>query len=168
MNEYIVKIDNNYYAGDKIYTIRGYMDKKHPRKTIKLTRYDFKALAVDDYEDAVKIKERCKNLGEKIEILTLKKAVTVDSVKYFRSDKYLADILKEEQKKTPQRELRKELNIQDKTYYRILNGFANEVYDKTIYSVCSEFLKRGYKEVELYLKARRELEYHKKREKGWL
>jgi len=58
MNEYIVKIDNNYYAGDKIYSIRGYMDKKHPSKTIKLTRYDFKALAVDDYEDAVKIKER--------------------------------------------------------------------------------------------------------------
>jgi len=68
MNEYIVKIDNNYYAGDKIYTIRGYMDKKHPSKTIKLTRYDFKALAVDDYEDAVEIKERCKKLGEKIEI----------------------------------------------------------------------------------------------------
>lgn len=100
--------------------------------------------------------------------MTVKKAVTVDSVKYFRSDKYLADILKEEQKKTPQRELRKELNIQDKTYYRILNGFANEVYDKIIYSVCSEFLKRDYKEVELYLKARREKEYQKKREKGWL
>lgn len=168
MNEYIVKIDNHYYAGDKTYTMRGYLDKKHPSKTIKLTRYDFKALVVDDYESAVEVAERCKNLGEKIEILTVKKAVTVDSVKYFRSDKYLADILKEEQKITPQRELRKELNIQDKTYYRILNGFANEVYDQTIYSVCSEFLKRGYKEVELYLKTRRELEYHKKREKGWL
>lgn len=168
MNEYIVKIDNNYYAGDKIYTIRGYMDKKHPRKTIKLTRYDFKALAVDDYEDAVKIKERCKNLGKKIEILKIKKRVTVDTVKYFRSEKYLADILKEEQKKTPQIELRKELNIKDKTYYRILNGFANEVYDRIIYSVCDEFLKRGYKEVELYLTRRREIEYQKKREKGWL
>lgn len=144
------------------------MDKKHPSKTIKLTRYDFKALAVDDYEDAVKIKERCKNLGEKIDILTVKKAVTVDSVKYFRSEKYLADILKEEQKKTPQRELRKELNIKDKTYYRILNGFANEVYDRIIYNVCAEFLKRGYKEVELYLTRRREIEYQKKREKGWL
>ena len=133
MNEYIVKIDNNYYAGDKIYTIRGYMDKKHPSKTIKLTRYDFKALAVDDYEDAVKIKERCKKLGKKIEILKIKKSVTVDTVKY-----------------------------------RILNGFANEVYDRIIYNVCVEFLKRGYKEVELYLTRRREIEYQKKREKGWL
>lgn len=168
MNEYIVKIDNNYYVGDKIYTIRGYMDKKHPSKTIKLTRYDFKALAVDDYEDAVKIKERCKKLGKKIEILKIKKNVTVDTVKYFRSEKYLADILKEEQKKTPQIELRKELNIKDKTYYRILNGFANEVYDRIIYNVCAEFLKRGYKEVELYLTRRREIEYQKKREKGWL
>lgn len=168
MNEYIVKIDNNYYAGQNEYNVRGYLDKQHPTKTIKLTRYDFKALAVDDYEDAVKIKERCKKLGEKIEILTVKKAVTVDSVKYFRNDKYLADILKEEQKKTPQRELRKELNIKDKTYYRILNGFANEVYDRIIYSVCAEFLKRGYKEVELYLTRRREIEYQKKREKGWL
>lgn len=100
--------------------------------------------------------------------MTVKKAVTVDSVKYFRSDKYLADILKEEQKKTPQRELRKELNIQDKTYYRILNGFAIEVYDHIIYNVCAEFLKRGYKEVELYLQRRRELEYKKKKERGWI
>ena len=92
----------------------------------------------------------------------------MDTVKYFRSEKYLADILKEEQKKTPQIELRKELNIKDKTYYRILNGFANEVYDRIIYNVCSEFLKRGYKEVELYLTRRREIEYQKKREKGWL
>lgn len=76
--------------------------------------------------------------------------------------------MKEEQKKTSQRELRKELNIKDKTYYRIINGFANEVYDQTIYSVCSEFLKRGYKEVELYLTHRREIEYKKKRERGWI
>ena len=41
------------------------MDKKHPSKTIKLTHYDFKALAVDDYEDAVKIKERCKKTRRK-------------------------------------------------------------------------------------------------------
>lgn len=65
MNEYIIKIDNHYYAGDKTYTMRGYLDKKHPSKTIKLTRYDFKALAVDDYEDAVKIKERCKKTRRK-------------------------------------------------------------------------------------------------------
>ena len=168
MNEYIVKIDKYYYAGTNEYNMRGYLDKQHPTKTIKLTKFDFKALAIDEYEDAVEVAERCKNLGEKIEILTVKKTVTVDSVKYFRSDKYLADILKEEQKKTPQRELRKELNIKDKTYYRILNGFANEVYDRIIYNVCSEFLKRGYKEVELYLTRRREIEYQKKREKGWL
>lgn len=168
MNEYIVKIDKYYYAGTNEYNMRGYLDKQHPTKTIKLTKFDFKALAIDEYEDAVEVAERCKNLGEKIAILTVKKAVTVDSVKYFRSDKYLADILKEEQKKTPQRELRKELNIQDKTYYRILNGFAGEVYDRIIYSVCAELLKRGYKEVELYLKSRREIEYKKKREKGWI
>lgn len=168
MNEYIVKIDKYYYAGTNEYNVRGYLDKQHPTITIKLTKFDFKALALDEYEDAVEVAERCENLGEKIKILTVKKSVTVDTVEYFRSDKYLADILKEEQKKTPQRELRKELNIQDKTYYRILNGFANEVYDQTIYSVCSEFLKRGYKEVELYLQARREMEYKKKREKGWL
>nr|DAX76635.1 MAG TPA: ATP-dependent target DNA activator B [Caudoviricetes sp.] len=168
MNEYIVKIDNNYYAGDKIYTIRGYMDKKHPSKTIKLTRYDFKALAVDDYEDAVKIKERCKKLGKHIEIFKVKKGVTVDTVKYFRSEKYLADVLREEQKKVPQPELRKALNISDRTYYRILNGFADQVYERIVYSVCAELIKRGYKELELYLKTRRELEYHKKREKGWL
>lgn len=168
MNEYIIKIDNNYYAGTNEYNVRGYLDKQHPTKTIKLTKFDFKALAVDDYEDAVKIKERCKKLGKQIEILKLKKSVTVDTVKYFRSEKYLADILREEQKKTPQIELRKELNIKDKTYYRILNGFANEVYDRIIYSVCAEFLKRGYKEVELYLTRRREIEYQNKREKGWL
>lgn len=168
MNEYIVKIDKYYYAGTNEYNVRGYLDKQHPTRTIKLTKFDFKALALDEYEDAVEIAERCKNLGEKIEILTIKKAVTVDSVKYFRSDKYLADILKEEQKKTPQRELRKELNIQDKTYYRILNGFAIEVYDRIIYNVCAEFLKRGYKEVELYLQRRRELEYKKKKERGWI
>lgn len=168
MNEYIVKIDKYYYAGTNEYNVRGYLDKQHPTKTIKLTKFDFKALALDEYEDAVEVAERCKNLGEKIEILKLKKSVTVDTVKYFRSDKYLADILREEQKKTPQIELRKELNIKDKTYYRILNGFANEVYDRIIYSVCAEFLKRGYKEVDLYLTRRREIEYQKKREKGWL
>jgi len=168
MNEYIVKIDKYYYAGQNEYNVRGYLDKQHPTKTIKLTKFDFKALALDEYEDAVEVAERCKNLGQNIDILTIKKSVTVETVKYFRSDKYLADILKEEQKKTPQRELRKELNIQDKTYYRILNGFANEVYDQTIYSVCSEFLKRGYKEVELYLTCRREIEYKKKRERGWI
>lgn len=168
MNEYIVKIDKYYYAGTNEYNVRGYLDKQHPTKTIKLTKFDFKALALDEYEDAAKIKERCKNLGKKIEILKIKKNITVDTVKYFRSEKYLADILKEEQKKTPQRELRKELNIKDKTYYRILNGFANEVYDRIIYNVCAEFLKRGYKEVELYLTRRREIEYQKKREKGWL
>lgn len=168
MNEYIVKIDKYYYAGTNEYNVRGYLDKKHPQKTIKLTKFDFKALALDEYEDAVEVAERCKNLGEKIEILTIKKIVTVDTVKYFRSDKYLADILKEEQKKTPQRELRKELNIQDKTYYRILNGFAIEVYDRIIYNVGAELLKRGYKEVELYLQYRRELEYKKKKERGWI
>ena len=168
MNEYIVKIDKYYYAGTNEYNVRGYLDKQHPTKTIKLTKFDFKALALDEYEDAVEVAERCKNLGEKIEILKIKKSVTVDTVKYFRSDKYLADILKEEQKKTPQRELRKELNIQDKTYYRILNGFAIEVYDRIIYNVCAEFLKRGYKEVELYLQRRRELEYKKKKERGWI
>lgn len=168
MNEYIVKIDKYYYAGTNEYNVRGYLDKQHPTKTIKLTKFDFKALALDEYDDAVEVAERCKNLGEKIEILTVKKAVTVDSVKYFRSDKYLADILKEEQKKTPQRELRKELNIQDKTYYRILNGFAIEVYDRIIYNVGAELLKRGYKEVELYLQRRRELEYKKKKERGWI
>ena len=163
-----MKIDKYYYAGTNEYNVRGYLDKQHPTKTIKLTKFDFKALALDEYDDAVEVAERCKNLGEKIEILTVKKAVTVDSVKYFRSDKYLADILKEEQKKTHQRELRKELNIQDKTYYRILNGFAIEVYDRTIYNVCAEFLKRGYKEVELCLQRRRELEYKKKKERGWI
>lgn len=168
MNEYIVKIDKYYYAGTNEYNVRGYLDKQHPTKTIKLTKFDFKALAIDEYEDAVEVAELCKNLGEKIEILAVKKAVTVDSVKYFRSDKYLADILKEEQKKTHQRELRKELNIQDKTYYRILNGFAIEVYDRIIYNVCAEFLNRGYKEVELYLQRRRELEYKKKKERGWI
>ena len=168
MNEYIIKIDKYYYAGDKIYSIRGYMDKKHPSKTIKLTRYDFKALAVDEYEDAVKIKERCKNLGKQIEIFKVKKGVTVDTVKYFRSQKYVGDVLKEEQKKVPQPELRKALNISDRTYYRILNGFSDEVYERIVYSVCAELLKRGYKELELYLTARREKEYHKKREKGWL
>lgn len=168
MNEYIVKIDKYYYAGTNEYNVRGYLDKQHPTKTIKLTKFDFKALALDEYEVAVEVAERCKNLGEKIEILKLKKSVTVDTVKYFLSDKYLADILREEQKKTPQIELRKELNIKDKTYYRILNGFANEVYDRIIYSVCAEFLKRGYKEVDLYLTRRREIEYQKKREKGWL
>lgn len=168
MNEYIVKIDKYYYAGTNEYNVRGYLDKQHPTRTIKLTKFDFKALSLDEYEDAVEVAKRCKNLGKKIEILKIKKSVTVDTVKYFRSEKYLADILKEEQKKTPQRELRKELNIKDKTYYRILNGFANEVYDRIIYSVCDEFLKRGYKEVELYLTRRREIEYQKKREKGWL
>nr|DAN77305.1 MAG TPA: hypothetical protein [Caudoviricetes sp.] len=168
MNEYIVKIDKYYYAGTNEYNVRGYLDKQHPTKTIKLTKFDFKALALDEYEDAVEVAERCKNLGEKIEILTIKKSVTVDTVKYFRSDKYLADILKEEQKKTPQRELQKELNIQGKTYYRILNGFAIEVYDRIIYNVGAELLKRGYKEVELYLQRRRELEYKKKKERGWI
>lgn len=168
MNEYIVKIDKYYYAGTNEYNVRGYLDKQHPTKTIKLTKFDFKALSIDEYEDAVEVAERCKNLGENIEILKLKKSVTVDTVKYFRSDKYLADILKEEQKKTPQRELRKELNIQDKTYYRILNGFAIEVYDRIIYNVGAELLKRGYKEVELYLQRRRELEYKKKKEIGWI
>lgn len=168
MNEYIVKIDKYYYAGTNEYNVRGYLDKQHPQKTIKLTKFDFKALALDEYEDAVEVAERCKNLGKQIEILKLKKSVTVDTVKYFRSEKYLADILREEQKKTPQIKLRKELNIKDKTYYRILNGFANEVYDRIIYSVCAEFLKRGYKEVDLYLTRRREIEYQKKREKGWL
>lgn len=168
MNEYIVKNDKYYYAGTNEYNVRGYLDKQHPTKTIKLTKFDFKALALDEYDDAVEVAERCKNLGKKIEILKIKKSLTVDTVKYFRSEKYLADILKEEQKKTPQRELGKELKIQDKTYYRILNGFANEVYDRIIYSVCAEFLKRGYKEVELYLTRRREIEYQKKREKGWL
>lgn len=94
--------------------------------------------------------------------------MTVDTVKYFRSEKYLGDVLKEEQTKVPQAELRKALDISDRTYYRILNGFADQVYERIVYSVCAELIKRGYKELELYLKTRREKEYYKKREKGWL
>ena len=168
MNEYIVKIDKYYYAGTKKYLVRGYVDKQHPTETIKLTRFDFKALGLDSFEEAKAVAKKCKNLGKNIEIFKMKKGLTVDTVKYFRSQNYLADVLREEQEKTNQIELRKALNISDRTYYRIMNGFADEVYERIVYSVCGELLKRGYKELELYLQARREMEYKKKREKGWL
>lgn len=168
MNKYIVKIDKYYYAGINKYTVRGYIDKQHPTETIKLTRFDFKAFELDSFEEAQAVAERCKNLGKNIEIFKIKKGLTFDTVKYFCSQNYLADVLREEQEKTNQIELRKALNISERTYYRIMNGFADEVYERIVYSVCAELLKRGYKELELYLTARREKEYHKKRDKGWL
>ena len=168
MNEYIVKIGKYYYEGEKEYNLRGYLDKQHPHKTIKLTKFDFKAVAFDEYEDAKAVAERCKNSDKSIEILKIHKGLTVDSVKYFRSDNYIGDVMREEQAKVSQKELRKALGIAERTYYKIMNGFASDVYISIVIKVCKELMKRGYKEVELYLQMKKEQEYRIKREKGWL
>lgn len=154
MNEYIVKIGNMYLKSEKSYKNQmGYLDKKHPENTAVLTKFDFKAKTFETKEEAMKVAEKYKM---DFEIIEIHKEIQVKDVEYYRSEQALADAIREGIKNYGYEPLQKMLKISESTFYKLLNGKADSVYERITINVCQELVKLGHEDLRMYITKRRE------------
>nr|DAV68545.1 MAG TPA: ATP-dependent target DNA activator B [Caudoviricetes sp.] len=154
MNEYIVKFGNMYFEAEKSYKNQmGYLDKNHPENTAVLTKFDFKAKPFETKEEALKIAKKYKM---DFEIIEIHKEIQVKDVEYYRSEQALADAIREEIKNYGYEPLQKMLKISESTFYKLLNGKADSVYERITINVCQELVKLGHEGLRMYITKRRE------------
>ena len=166
MNEYIVKFGNMYFEAEKSYKNQmGYLDKNHPENTAVLTKFDFKAKTFETKEEALKIAEKYKM---DFEIIEIHKEIQVKDVEYYRSEQALADAIREEIKNYGYEPLQKMLKISEKTFYKMLNGQSDDVYERITINVCLELIKLGHEDLRMYIQKRREWIAKKVKERALL
>lgn len=68
----------------------------------------------------------------------------------------MADAIREEIKNYGYEPLQKMLKISESTFYKLLNGKADSVYERITINVCQELVKLGHEDLRMYITKRRE------------
>lgn len=161
MSNYLIKIGNLYYAGEKDYQIeKGYLDRQHPRILIKLNKFDNNAtqFASEKYarEVADKLKFKC------TVVKSTEQEERKPNVEYLKSPEVVADALKAIIDEFGERKARELLMVSEHTFDKILNGQADKVWFRLIITTLKTMMDLGRREVQMYMNFRKDLEYRAK------
>ena len=157
MSNYLIKIGNLYYAGEKDYQIeKGYLDRQHPRILIKLNKFDNNAtqFASEKYarEVADKLKFKC------TVVKSTEQEERKPNVEYLKSPEVVADALKAIIDEFGERKARELLMVSEHTFDKILNGQADKVWFRLIITTLKTMMDLGRREVQMYMNFRKDLE----------
>ena len=158
MSNYLIKIGNLYYAGTHDFTAeKGYLDRQHPRVLIKLNKFDFNAtqFASEKYarEVADKLKFKC------TVVRAQEQQETKPDVEYLKSPAVVADALQAIIDEFGERKARELLMVSNRTFDKILDGRADDVWFRLILNTLKTMINLGRREVQMYMNYRKDLEY---------
>lgn len=158
MSNYLIKIGNLYYAGEKDYQVeKGYLDRQHPRILIKLNKYDSNAtqFASEKYarEVADKLKFKC------TVVKSAEQEERKPSVEYLKSPEVVADALRAIIDVFGERKARELLRVSEHTFDKILDGQADKVWDNLILNTLKTMINLGHRELQMYANQRKYLAY---------
>ena len=156
--KYILKAGVFYVAGKKDYsTERGYMDKDHPTKTIKLTKYDFKAKQFNTKEEALAYVNGTKLHYDVYSIQTNERERK--KPEYWFTAEAFTDVFNTMLEERGKETVLTVFNIKETTLEALENGEVDGVGFQQVARIIKLMQALGYKGLNMYL-AKRTAKHH--------
>lgn len=146
----IIKAGNYYVADSVDYSnYLGYLGRKHPKRTIKLTKFEMKAKVFGSVKEALKFTKNIKFEYELLYLLDDEKVV--EKAKYLASNEIFNDCFSKMAHERGKDVVKNMLNITENTYDKLINGNIDYVPINNVLRIIKLMIALGYKELRTYL-----------------
>lgn len=152
----IIKAGNYYVADSVDYSnYLGYLDRRHPKKTIKLTKFEMKAKVFNSVEEALKFS---KNIKFEYEILYILDTLeVVERKRYLTSNEIFNDCFQKMVHDRGEEVVKNMLNIKEQTFKNLMNGNVDYVAVNSLLRIINLMIIAGFKELRMYFEKRKEI-----------
>lgn len=156
MAKYIIKVGEYYVRGKKDYTQElGYLPSSHPKTTVIMDKFDFKAKQFNREIDAIKFAEKFSYAYQVIEIKD--KEEQLEEGLGYCDGACVAQVFKKFVHDNGMSGTIELLQITPQTYEKLYEGRVDEIGNQSIIRILRLIVAKGYKEVSAYLNYRKEL-----------
>ena len=156
MAKYIIKVGEYYVRGKKDYTHElGYLPSSHPKTTVIMDKFDFKAKQFNREIEAIKFAEKFSYAYQVIEIKDEDEQLE-EGLGYCSGD-CVAKVFQKFVHDNGMSGTIEFLQITPQTYEKLYEGRVDEIGNQSIIRILRLIVAKGYKEVSAYLNYRKEL-----------